>query len=291
MALSRLSLAFSLLVLSLLVIASAGDYADASAKYGFDGILADSPQAKPDEAEKPHYGTKPDYYKPQPVYNDKSEENEKPAGYYAKPYVVKPKPEGEEKPHYKPKPEEEKHYYGSKPDNYKQTKPSEKPEYERKPYVVKPEPNVEEKSYDGTKPEEMNNRLSIAVQGLVLCKTGSKYYPIQGASATITCKAVDEVGAERTVSICSKATDAKGYFFATLSDQGRDKLKLKECKAYLKSSPLESCNVPTNVNKAIEGALLSAFRVLKQKKTKLYSVGPFFYTSQAKPAASPQYGY
>ncbi|MBA0730311.1 hypothetical protein Golax_025607 [Gossypium laxum] len=291
MALSRLSLAFSLLVLSLLVIASAGDYADASAKYGFDGIPADSPQAKPDEAEKLHYGTKPDYYKPQAVYNDKSEENEKPAGYYAKPYVVKPKPEGEEKPHYKPKPEEEKHYYGSKPDNYKQTKPSEKPEYERKPYVVKPEPKGEEKSYDGTKPEEMNNRLSIAVQGLVLCNTGSKYYPIQGASATITCKAVDEVGAERTVSICSKATDAKGYFFATLSDQGRDKLKLKECKAYLKSSPLESCNVPTNVNKAIEGALLSAFRVLKQKKAKLYSVGPFFYTSQAKPAASPQYGY
>nr|KJB09422.1 hypothetical protein B456_001G140900 [Gossypium raimondii] len=137
----------------------------------------------------------------------------------------------------------------------------------------------------------MNNRLSIAVQGLVLCKTGSKYYPIQGASATITCKAVDEVGAERTVSICSKATDAKGYFFATLSDQGRDKLKLKECKAYLKSSPLESCNVPTNVNKAIEGALLSAFRVLKEKKAKLYSVGPFFYTSQSKLAASPQYGY
>ncbi|KAG8488773.1 hypothetical protein CXB51_016778 [Gossypium anomalum] len=310
MALSRLSWAFSLLVLSLLVIASAGDYADASAKYGFDGIPADSPQAKPDEAEKPHYGTKPDYYKPQPVYNDKSEENEKPAGYYAKPYVIKPKPEGEEKPHYKPKPEEkensgynrnshvvkpkpeeEKHYYGSKPDNYKQTKPSEKPEYERKPYVVKPEPKGEEKSYDDTKPVEMNNRLSIAVQGLVLCKTGSKYYPIQGASATITCKAVDEVGAERTVSICSKATDAKGYFFATLSDQGRDKLKLKECKAYLKSSPLEFCNVPSNVNKAIEGALLSAFRVLKEKKAKLYSVGPFFYTSQAKPAVSPQYGY
>ncbi|MBA0704277.1 hypothetical protein Golax_016547 [Gossypium laxum] len=291
MALPRLSLPFSLLLLSLLVIASAGDYSDASSKYGFDGIPADSPRAKPDEAEIPHYGTKPDYYKPQPTYKDKSEGNEKPAGYYTTPYVIKPKPEGEEKPNHKPKPEEEKHYYGSKPDNYKQTKEGEKPEYERKPYVVKPEPKGEEKSYDGTKPEEMNNRISIAVQGLVLCNTGSKYYPIQGASATITCKAVDEVGAERTVSICSKATDAKGYFFATLSDQGRDKLKLKECKAYLKSSPLEACNVPTNVNKAIEGARLSAFRVLKEKKTKLYSVGPFFYTTQAKPAAAPKYGY
>ncbi|KAA3458896.1 ATP-dependent RNA helicase DEAH13-like [Gossypium australe] len=255
MALPRLSLPFSLLLLSLLVIASAGHYSDASSKYGFDGIPADSPQAKPDEAKIPHYGTKPDYYKPQPTYKDKSEGNENPAGYYTTPY------EGE------------------------------KPEYERKPYVVKPEPKGEEKSYDGTKQEEMNNRISIAVQGLVLCNTGSKYYPIQGASATITCKAVDEVGAERAVSICSKATDAKGYFFATLSDQGRDKLKLKECKAYLKSSPLEACNVPTNVNKAIEGALLSAFRVLKEKKTKLYFVGPFFYTTQAKPAAAPKYGY
>ncbi|KAK8636067.1 hypothetical protein V6N13_004777 [Hibiscus sabdariffa] len=255
MALSRLSLAFSLLLLSFLAIASAGDYADASSKYGFDGIPADSPQAKPEGEDKPTY-------KPQP------EEKEKP-DYGKKPYVVKPKPEGEEKPNYganqdtyKPKSEEkEKHGYG---------KGDKKPSY-------------------GTKPEEVKNHLSIAVQGTVLCKTGSNYHPIQGAFATITCKAVDEVGMEKTISICSKPTDAKGYFFAPLSDLGRDKLELRECKAYLKSSPLAACNVPTNVNKAIEGALLSAFRVLNEKKTKLYSVGPFFYTSQAQPA--PKYGY
>ncbi|XVF32816.1 hypothetical protein REPUB_Repub17cG0115200 [Reevesia pubescens] len=339
MALSRLSLAFSLLLLSLLVIASAGDVsskygfdgipaespqakpeADNSSKYGFDGIPADSPQAKPDDSskygfdgipadspqakpegeEKPHYYTKPvdkekpDYdkkleaYKPKPGPNygtkqdiykpkpeEKSEEKEKP-DYDRKPYVVKPKPE------------EEKHYYGTKPDNYK-AKPEENPDYDRKPYVVKPEPKGEEKPYYGTKPEEKENRLSIAVQGLVLCKSGSKYYPIKGAFATITCKAVDEVGVEKTVSLCSEATDEKGYFFATLSHLRRDKLKLKECKAYLKSSPLQTCNVPTNVNKAIEGSLLSGFRVLPEKKMKLYSVRPFFYTSEAK--AAPEYGY
>ncbi|KAL4384263.1 hypothetical protein GQ457_15G021440 [Hibiscus cannabinus] len=257
MALSRLSLAFSLLLLSLITIASADDYADASSKYGFDGIPTDSPQAKPQGEDKA-------------TYNPQPEKKEKP-DYSKKPYVVEPKPEEEE----------EKLNHGANQDTYK-PKPEEK---EKSGY----EKGDKKPSYE-TKPEETENHLSNAVQGTVLCKTGSNYHPIQvGALATVTCKAVDEVGAEKTISICSKPTDAKGYFFVPLSDLGPDKLKLRECKAYLKSSPLAACNVPSNVNKAIEGALLSAFRVLNEKKTKLYSVGPFFYTSQAQPA--PEYGY
>ncbi|KAK8614528.1 hypothetical protein V6N13_068328 [Hibiscus sabdariffa] len=203
-----------------------------------------------------------------PTYNPQPEEKEKP-DYSKKPYVVEPKPEEKEKPNYvaiqdayKPKSEEkEKFGYG---------KGDEKPSY-------------------GKKAEETKSHLSSAVQGTVLCKTSSNYHPIQGALATITCKDVDEVGMEKTISIYNKPTDAEGYFFVPLSDSGRDKLKIRECKAYLKSSPLATCNVPSNVNKAIEGALLSAFRVLNEKKTKLYSVGPFFYTSQAQSA--PEYGY
>ncbi|MBA0617554.1 hypothetical protein Godav_026991 [Gossypium davidsonii] len=179
MALSRLSLPFSLLVLSLLVIASAGY--DDSSKYGFAGIPADSPQANP------IYGTKEDIYTP------KHEE----------------------------------------------------------------------------KVEEKDNRLTI------------------GASAKITCKAVDEDGVEKSVSICSEATDERGYFIAPLSNKlsGLEKLKVRECQAYVHSSPLKNCNVPTNVNRGIDGALLSAFRVLKEKKMKLYSVGPFLYTPQ--PQSTP----
>nr|KJB41899.1 hypothetical protein B456_007G126500 [Gossypium raimondii] len=209
MALSRLSLPFSLLVLSLLVIASAGY--DDSSKYGFDGIPADSPQANP------IYGTKEDIYTPKP--EEKVEEKEKP--------------------------------------------------------------------YHGTQKEEKENRLTIGVQGLVLCKSDSEYSPVQGASAKITCKAVDEDGVEKSVSICSEATDERGYFIAPLSNKlsGLEKLKVRECQAYLHSSPLKSCNVPTNVNRGIDGALLSAFRVLKEKKMKLYSVGPFFYTPQ--PQSTP----
>ncbi|EOX95160.1 Pollen Ole e 1 allergen and extensin family protein [Theobroma cacao] len=337
MALTRLCLAFSLLLLSLLVIASAGDYSnDDSSKYGFDGIPADSPQAKPEEEEKP---TKPDYYKPKPVdkeepdygskpevvkskpegkekpnygtkqdiYKPKPEEKEKPE-YGRKPYVAKPKPEGEEKPYYgtkpdnyKAKPEEKSGYGGEKKPDYgkkgylykPKTEEKEKPEYGRKSYVVKPKPEGEEKPYYDTKPEfnetkseEKENLLFDGVQGLVLCKSGSKYYPIQGALAKITCKAVDKGGLEKILSICSGATDAKGYFFATLSHSDLvDKLKVKDCKAYLESSPLKTCNIPTNDNKGIDGAPLSNFRVLN-KKMNLYSVGPFFYTSEAKSATN-----
>lgn len=63
MAPSRLSSPFSLLVLSLLVIACAGY--DDSSKYGFDGIPADIPQANP------NYGTKEDIYTPKPEDKEK----------------------------------------------------------------------------------------------------------------------------------------------------------------------------------------------------------------------------
>ncbi|XP_022728386.1 proline-rich protein 1-like [Durio zibethinus] len=125
--------------------------------------------------------------------------------------------------------------------------------------------------------------LPVGVEGLVLCKSGPKYYPIQGALARITCLAVDDNGYEKPHSVCSGETDAKGYFFATLSPLGLDNdqfTKFTECKAFLESSPLETCNVPVDVNKGISGATLSDFRVLSQKRMKLYSVGPFFFTSE-----------
>ncbi|XVE73359.1 hypothetical protein DITRI_Ditri11bG0111700 [Diplodiscus trichospermus] len=271
MALYRRSLVFSLLLLSLLVIASAGDhYGDGSSKYGFDGIPAGSPQPKPDgDASSSKYG-----FDGIPADGPQA----KPGGDASSKYGFdgipadspQAKPEGEEKPH----------YGATKPDYYK-PKPvdKEKADSGKKPEVVKSKPE-EEKPYYSTKPGYKENRLSIGVQGLVLCKSGSKNYPIQGALAKIICKAVDEVGVEKTLSICSGATDAKGYFFATVLSHS-DKLKIRECKAYLQSSPLKNCNMPTNVNKAIDGALLSGFRVLKDKKMKLYSVKPFFYTSKA----------
>lgn len=106
-----------------------------------------------------------------------------------------------------------------------------------------------------------------------------------GAVARVTCGCEDEQGYETgPTSVLSHVTDSKGYFFATLSlGELGSKLKITECKAYLESSPLETCKVPTDVNYGISGARLSSYRLL-ENKMKLYTVGPFFCTSQpAKP--------
>ncbi|XP_016684031.1 protein SEED AND ROOT HAIR PROTECTIVE PROTEIN [Gossypium hirsutum] len=104
--------------------------------------------------------------------------------------------------------------------------------------------------------KEKEELLSIGVEGIVLYKSGSNYYPMAGALGKVKCVAVDEVGLGKTVPICSVA--------------------------FLEKSPLESCNVPIDVNKGISGAPFSGYRVLNQKHTKLYSLGPFFFTSGPK---------
>ncbi|XP_022727901.1 uncharacterized protein LOC111283604 [Durio zibethinus] len=58
----------------------------------------------------------------------------------------------------------------------------------------------------GSKPEALykpkfdvkEKPLPIAVEGLILCKSGSETIPIKGAVARITCLAVDEHGYEST---------------------------------------------------------------------------------------------
>ncbi|XP_059436214.1 protein SEED AND ROOT HAIR PROTECTIVE PROTEIN-like [Corylus avellana] len=121
----------------------------------------------------------------------------------------------------------------------------------------------------------------IGIQGLVYCKSGPKFIPLEGAVTRITCQAVDENGFETApFSFLSDACDAKGYFFATLSGaEVEDNRKLTECRAFLELSPSETCVVPTDVNKGISGALLGSYRLLNDKKMKLYTVGPFFFTS------------
>ncbi|XVF79384.1 hypothetical protein PTKIN_Ptkin14bG0217900 [Pterospermum kingtungense] len=307
MAFTRLSLPFSLLLLSLLVIAFAADY----------GYKADSPQPKPEYGDsKPNYADKPTTYKPnsdeKPVYGSKPEGEAK-ANYGTNQYNYKPKEEVREKSGYgttkpdsykpKPKPEEiEKREYEKKP-YVEKSKPEEeekpeyvkkpegekKPNYETKKYTYKPKPEEKETTdYDTTKPDfykpkpEEEKPYSIAVEGFVYCKTASSHYPISKALAKVTCEAVDEVGVEKTVPICSVPTDAKGYFYATVTES----LKLKDCKVFLESSPETNCNVPTDVNKGITGFPISGdvYRVLNDKHTKLYSAQPFFYTSETKSA-------
>lgn len=104
-----------------------------------------------------------------------------------------------------------------------------------------------------------------------------------GSVPRITCEAVDEYGMESApITILSDATDAKGYFFATLSPyEIQNHKKLTQCRAFLELSPLESCNVPTDLNNGITGAVLASYRLLHDhdKNIRLYTVGPFTFTS------------
>ncbi|XP_062095492.1 protein SEED AND ROOT HAIR PROTECTIVE PROTEIN-like [Humulus lupulus] len=129
---------------------------------------------------------------------------------------------------------------------------------------------------------------SVGVQGLILCNSNDEYSPLVGGLARITCIAEDENGYERApFSMVSHKSNEKGYFMATflVSDVlgSEDKLKLKECKAFLEGCPIEieaACKFATDVNNGVSGALLSSYRFLPQKDMSLYTVGPFVYTSQ-----------
>ncbi|KAF5731417.1 hypothetical protein HS088_TW18G00094 [Tripterygium wilfordii] len=110
---------------------------------------------------------------------------------------------------------------------------------------------------------------------------------LPGAVAKIICTAVDVLGYETRLPVSTCKTDAKGYYFSTLDHSLlEDGLKLRECKAFIESSPLEYCKVPTDVNKGITGALLSTYRILNDRKMKLYSINPFFYTTEPKSVPS-----
>ncbi|CAN4091388.1 unnamed protein product [Withania somnifera] len=127
----------------------------------------------------------------------------------------------------------------------------------------------------------------IAVQGMIYCKSGSKLIPLKGAVARITCLGVEKNGYETApFSFSSYQSDAKGYYYAVFSlkelreyDQS---CRITQCKAFLESSSLESCDVPTDENKGKTGAPLTSYRLLNangKKKTLLYTVAPFVYTS------------
>ncbi|KAL6209889.1 hypothetical protein ACLB2K_020828 [Fragaria x ananassa] len=187
--------------------------------------------------------------------------------------------------------------YGPKPPQVEEPKPPqvEKPkppqvEKPKQPQVEKPKlPEVEKPKLDQLYGEQLPHNV-FGIQGLVLCNPGPKAFPIQGAVARIKCFGEDEHGYETApLIILSGATDAKGYFFATLSASKLEgnynkKWKFSKCTAFLHSSPLESCKVPTDVNHGISGAPLASCRTLNAKNMKLFSVGPFFYTSEPKPA-------
>ncbi|KFK37520.1 hypothetical protein AALP_AA4G267700 [Arabis alpina] len=136
----------------------------------------------------------------------------------------------------------------------------------------------------------------IGVQGRIYCKEGSKLTPIQGAVARVTCETADEYGYEgEDVTVLSQATDAKGYFLATLSSsevKNYKKVNIKECRAFLELSPAETCSFPTEINRGISGAILQTYRLVENKlKMKLFTVGPFVFSPEETQDKSIPNGY
>ncbi|XP_051141766.1 protein SEED AND ROOT HAIR PROTECTIVE PROTEIN-like [Andrographis paniculata] len=153
-------------------------------------------------------------------------------------------------------------------------------------------------SYGGEAPHTAAGKSFLpevfAVQGIVYCRSGHKLNPLKGSVLRITCLGVDKYGYETApFSILTRATDGNGYFLAKLSAKHLEDggVKLSECKAFLQSSPLKDCQLATDVNKGLSGAPLSSFRPIGSGGLRLYSVGPFVYSTvpQQTPAFLPYY--
>ncbi|XP_052199007.1 proline-rich protein 3-like [Diospyros lotus] len=260
--------------------------------------MTSKPKIEKPKTDGSGYAPKPEVYeKPQTGYAPTPEtEKPKTGEHVAKPeieqsnktngYVSAPKPE-DKKSKTAPKPEVEKPKAGYAP------KPEiEKPKsngYGYAPEVLKPK--ADGYGYAPKTEEETLLSYITGIQGMIYCKSGAKLIPLQGALARITCPTVDKNGhASAAFSVVSQPTDAKGYFFTMVSSfQLKDVLKVTECKAFLEKSPSETCKVATDANKGIAGASLSSYNLLKHRNVKLFSVGPFFYTPESKPAISRGY--
>ncbi|PIA61698.1 hypothetical protein AQUCO_00300910v1 [Aquilegia coerulea] len=166
----------------------------------------------------------------------------------------------------------------------------EKPKLDQKPKLETPKsyvPDGKNLKPSSEKPKEEVKELykTIGVQGTVSCRSGAKLVPLEGAMTRVTCCTINKNGYESApFSILSKATDKKGYFIATLPiSELQSKSKIYKCKTFLHSSPLKSCNVPTDINKGLSGALpFSSSHILTNNKMKLYDAGQFVYTSSTK---------
>ncbi|WZZ18208.1 hypothetical protein YC2023_111297 [Brassica napus] len=109
-----------------------------------------------------------------------------------------------------------------------------------------------------------------------------------GAKAKIMCSEPGSYGKDKKdVVIYSDPTDSKGFFHVALTNI-KD---LLHCRVKLYTSPVGTCNNPTNVNKGITGVPLSmyGYRYHSDKNLKIFSVGPFYFTGYKPALTTPKY--
>ncbi|CAN0885605.1 Protein SEED AND ROOT HAIR PROTECTIVE PROTEIN [Linum grandiflorum] len=257
-------LASHVLLFSLILAASAsGDYYPVT-------VAAPAPNHKNRTMKETPNSNKSSYTdSPKPTEPNTQQNAEKP-----KPEPIKPEMTG---------------YYSPKPADYELTLP--KAEEDLKTHFLVPSANLALTTSPFKSNSTSNSSVKTIIINLLLNNSSciSLFETNSGAVVRITCWGVDEQGYDiNTLSCQSGPTDAKGYFFKTLRSSTNDNIRnvWGNCKAFLEQSPLENYSVPSDVNKGISGSLLSAYHVLHDKSLKLYSVGPFFYTSEPKPSVT-----
>ncbi|XP_010506790.1 PREDICTED: proline-rich protein 3-like [Camelina sativa] len=126
----------------------------------------------------------------------------------------------------------------------------------------------------------------LAIEGLILCKSGYKTYPIQGAKVKVVCPIFDSYGKlVAKVTISSYPTDMKGYFHFVAYGLSLKVKNINSCNVKLESSPLSTCKIPTNVNKGVTGAPLSPdnSNFLSHDNLILYTLEPFYFSTPVAP--------
>lgn len=154
-------------------------------------------------------------------------------------------------------------------------------------------------AYDKVPTMSVEKTDKVVVEGMVYCQSCDNYgswslskaKPIAGAKVSVICKNY----MKRVSFYKAFKTDETGYLFAELDGfkMGHSYLDhpLHSCRVKLVDSPLENCDVFTNVNYGITGARLRFLdKTLKRSNYEavIYAAGPFAFRPDHCPP-KPEY--
>ncbi|KAF9590002.1 hypothetical protein IFM89_030152 [Coptis chinensis] len=130
-----------------------------------------------------------------------------------------------------------------------------------------------------------HTRSPIAVQGVVYCKSCKyvKYDTIWGATPLSGAVVKLQCNNSKKPTIVKAKTDKNGYFFLQARKEVTTYRSSHKCRVFLVSSPLSSCNTPTNFNGGLTGAFLKYEKQQDPTHFSLFTVGPLAFAPNKCP--------